>query len=321
MAAKTAGGIYVPQTGTIYPSISAASKALGVDASNIGKVVRGARVSAGGYNFQRVDPSADARLLQDINEALREQSTPKQRERMRRTREKNVRRLSPEERQRRKEKRAAAQELHKVLVGANKAIKELEKKGVAGLSDAVTELENLKSIIGRTKSGAFDTSLKNLTKLNAGEINAAINAAKKQAERLEKTDAENLKKRRAAVALQFGVSQEELEKYDDALPVLWELLALARQQQGNGYDRSLYDAVVDAVQYGDDAEDLKNTLEKIKEEYQSGMDDETGVDLSDVLQRGAEELQSQHERPESEDFADDWLKGFVEIPVNPEDNE
>lgn len=321
MAAKTGGGIYVPQTGTIYPSISAAAKALGVDASNIGKVVRGARVSAGGYNFQRVDPSASAQTLQDIGEALREQSTPKQRERMRRTREKNVSRLSPEERQRRKEKRAAAKELHKVLVGANRAIKELEKKGVAGLSDAVTELENLKSIIGKTKTGAFDTSLKNLTKLNAGEINAAIKAAKKQAERLEKTDAENLKKRRAAVALQFGVSQEELKKYDDALPILWELLALARQQQGNGYDRSLYEAVVDAVQYGEDAEDLKNTLEKIKEEYQAGMEDETGVDLSDVLQRGAEELQSRNEHPENEDFADDWLSGFVDIPVNPEDQE
>lgn len=318
MAAKTGGGIYVPQTGTIYPSISAAAKALGVDASNIGKVVRGARVSAGGYNFQRVDPSASAQTLQDIGEALREQSTPKQRERMRRTREKNVSRLSPEERQRRKEKRAAAKELHKVLVGANKAIKELEKKGVAGLSDAVTELENLKSIIGKTKTGAFDTSLKNLTKLNVGEINAAIKAANKQAERLEKTDAENLKKRRAAVALQFGVSQEELKKYDDALPILWELLALARQQQGNGYDRSLYEAVVDAVQYGEDAEDLKNTLEKIKEEYQASMEDETGVDLSDVLQRGAEELQGRNERPENEDFSDDWLSEFVEIPVNPD---
>ena len=249
--ARNSGGIYVPQTGTIYPSITAASKALGVDASNIGKVVRGARVSAGGYNFQRVDPGADQSLLRDIDEALREQSTPKQRERMERTRRKNEGRLSPEERQRRKEKRAAAERLHKILVGANKAIKEMQKQGVSGYSDAVTELENLKALIGKSKSGAFDTSIRNLMNLSAGEINAAIKATEKQTERLQKTDAENLKKRRAAVALQFGVSQEELEKYDDALPVLWELLALARQQQGNGYSRALYDAVVDSVQYAE----------------------------------------------------------------------
>lgn len=322
--ARNSGGIYVPQTGTIYPSITAASKALGVDASNIGKVVRGARVSAGGYNFQRVDLNVDQSLLRDIDEALREQSTPRQRERMERTRRKNEGRLSPEERQRRKEKRAAAEQLHKILVGANKAIREMQKQGVAGYSDAVTELENLKALIGKSKSGAFDTSIRNLMNLSAGEINAAIKATEKQTQRLQKTDAENLKKRRAAVALQFGVSQEELEKYDDALPVLWELLALARQQQGNGYSRALYDAVVDAVQYAEDPDDLKATLEKIRNEYQGAIEDEQDVDLSDILQRGAEELQGLYETPDeaaSEELEDDWMSGWVDLPTDPDDDE
>jgi hypothetical protein len=322
--ARNRGGIYVPQTGTIYPSITAASKALGVDASNIGKVVRGARVSAGGYNFQRVDLNVDQSLLRDIDEALREQSTPKQRERMERTRRKNESRLSPEERQRRKEKRAAAERLHKILVGANKAIKEMQKQGVSGYSDAVTELENLKALIGKSKSGAFDTSIRNLMNLSAGEINAAIKATEKQTERLQKTDAENLKKRRAAVALQFGVSQEELEKYDDALPVLWELLALARQQQGNGYSRALYDAVVDSVQYAEDPEDLKATLEKIRDEYQGAIEDEQDVDLSDILQRGTEELQGLYETPEeaaTEELEDDWMSGWVDLPTDPDNEE
>lgn len=332
MAAKTAGGIYVPQTGTIYPSISAASKALGVDASNIGKVVRGARVSAGGYNFQRVDPSASEETLKDIGEALREQSTPKQRERMRRTREKNVGRLSKEERQRRKEKRESAKRLHGILVGVNAAIKKLEKENVSQFSDAVAELANLKAIIGANKTGGFDTSISNLMNLTAQQINAAIATAEKQAQRLENTPAETLKKKRAAVAFQFGLSSEELEEYDPVLPVLWDLLHMARAQQGNNYERSLYDAVVDAVNLRRSPEDLRKTLQDIYDEYTDRVKGKSDKSLDDILQDGSNKIRDigkkkkedenkNEDTNKDDEFADDYLKGFVKIPVNPEDPE
>lgn len=334
--ARNSGGIYVPQTGTIYPSIAAASKALGVDASNIGKVVRGARVSAGGYNFQCVDPSADPSLLRDIDEALREQSTPKQRERMEKTRKKNEGRLSPEERQRRKEKRASVQRLHNALVTANKAIRELQKQGVADISDPVTQLENIKAIVGTNKIGGFDTSIKNLMDLNI-DIEATIAAVEIQTERMKKTPAEKLKKKRAAVAFQLGVSEEELDKYNDALPLLWQLLALARQQQEKGYSVSLYDAVVDAVQFAKDPEELQRILEETLKEYRGRLEDETGEDLDDILQRGAEKLQGKYKTPEEaaqeegtnpeaaqtladvlkdEGDEEDWMSSWVELPTD-----
>lgn len=337
--ARNSGGIYVPQTGTIYPSITAASKALGVDASNIGKVVRGARTSAGGYNFQRVDPGADPSLLRDIDEALINQSTPKQRERMARTRKKNEGRLSPEERQRRKEKRESAQRLHNVLVKANRAITELQKQGVADISDPVTNLENIKAIIGTNKIGGFDTSIKNLMDLNI-DIEKTIAEVEHEISRIERTPADKLKKRRAAVAFQLGITEEELEPYEDVLPILWQLLALARKQQEKGYSLSLYDAVVDAVNIAKKPEDLQRILEETLKEYRGSLEDEkkTVEDLDEILQRGAEKLQGKSKTPEEaaknedakpkevqtladvlkeeDDDGEDWTSGWVEIPTS-----
>lgn len=335
--ARNRNEIYVPQTGQIYPTISAASKALGVDASNIGKVLRFERESAGGYNFHYIEPGASIETLRGIDEAMQNQSTPKKRERMAKTRKKNEGRLSPEERQRRKEKRESVQRLHNALVKANKAIAELQKQGVADISDPVTQLENIKAIVGTNKIGGFDTSIKNLMNLNI-DIEATIAAVEIQTERMEKTPAEKLKKKRAAVAFQLGVSEEELDKYNDALPLLWQLLALARQQQEKGYSVSLYDAVVDAVQFAKDPAELQRILEETLKEYRGRLEDETGEDLDDILQRGADKLQGKYETPEEaahdedidpesiqtladvlkdedNDDEENWMSSWVELPT------
>lgn len=66
--------IYVPQTDVTYDSISLASKALNVDASNIRKVISGKRYQAGGYNFidatnlsSRQIKSRTKKIFEDIN--------------------------------------------------------------------------------------------------------------------------------------------------------------------------------------------------------------------------------------------------------------
>lgn len=67
------GGIYVPETGETYGSISEASRALGVDSSNISKVLRGTRKTAGGYHFEKTDAKPDPRqkLRKQIREEVR----------------------------------------------------------------------------------------------------------------------------------------------------------------------------------------------------------------------------------------------------------
>lgn len=67
------GMIYVPETGETYRNISEASKALGVDASNISKVIKGSRRTAGGYHFEKTTEEEDKRrkILKQVREEIR----------------------------------------------------------------------------------------------------------------------------------------------------------------------------------------------------------------------------------------------------------
>lgn len=49
--ARVTRRVYVPQVDKIYNSVADAAKELNLDASNIGKVLRGKRTNAGGFNF------------------------------------------------------------------------------------------------------------------------------------------------------------------------------------------------------------------------------------------------------------------------------
>lgn len=67
------GMIYVPETGETYRNISEASKALGVDASNISKVIKGSRRTAGGYHFEKTTEEDNKRrkILKQVREEIR----------------------------------------------------------------------------------------------------------------------------------------------------------------------------------------------------------------------------------------------------------
>lgn len=67
------GAVYVPETDTTYKSTAEAAKALGVDPSNISKVLKGKRKTAGGYHFEKTTAEEDQRrkLLKQIREQIR----------------------------------------------------------------------------------------------------------------------------------------------------------------------------------------------------------------------------------------------------------
>lgn len=67
------GAVYVPETGQTFPSISAAARALGVDSSNISKVMRGKRKTAGGYHFEKPPKETKReRLIRKIKKDIKE---------------------------------------------------------------------------------------------------------------------------------------------------------------------------------------------------------------------------------------------------------
>lgn len=67
------GAVYVPETDTTYKNTAEAARALGVDQSNISKVLRGNRKTAGGYHFEKTTAEEDEkrRLRKQIKEEIR----------------------------------------------------------------------------------------------------------------------------------------------------------------------------------------------------------------------------------------------------------
>lgn len=294
--------IYVPQTGTIYPSAAAAGKALGVDPSNIGKVLRGSRLAAGGYNFVRVTPDVSPASLQFINEALETQLTPAKKKRQAQRRKET----QQKKRARDKERTAAAKALHQSLVEANKILAEYKKRKLDAVSGVIPELENLKKLVGINKKGGFNTAAKNLGKFDKKQLEAIKKSLDAQMNRKGFKNFEDAAKKKQAVAYQMGVSSEELDKYADALPMLWELLDTASKVQGKGYDTTAYQGAQAAMQAGVDPEELQGALVSIMDEYKTATESGEEVDFGAIASKYMEDLGIE-DFEEEDFFGDDWI--------------
>jgi len=270
--------IYIPSLDTVYQSIAAASKAVGVDASNIGKVLRGQRAMAGGYVFVEVPADYTPEKLHEVREAVAESLTSQQQRRLERTQEKYIGRLSPEaakarERAAKQEQAAAskaAKQLHKTLVDVNKILKQYKKMGVEAYSGIIPELEMLKNIIGKNKQGYFNTDIKNLkSKFRADQLAALEARVRAQRDRKGFKNVSGQIKKRSNVAYQLGVLPEDLEKYENVLPDLWNLLELSRKAStGNeGTDPPVYNTIRDAIMADVDPEKLKNAIDDLTDMY------------------------------------------------------
>lgn len=317
--ARSRAQIYVPQTGTIYPSIAAVSAALGVDASNIGKAVRGSRKSAGGYNFVAVTADVAPDTLRQINQAVEQSLSPRQRSEQAKRRRKGYSRLSTEERAAAKARAKAARELQGVVRETNKLLEQYRKQGLDAISGVVPELEKLKDIIGRNRKGGFNAGAKNLAQFTEREVRALTEALQRQLNRKGFKDLTAAESKKQAVAYQLGLgSPAELDNYTDVLPSLWHVLELARATQAKGYDRSLYNAVSVAMQAGFDPEELKNVLDQMATEHEGYIEEKTEaedagteiptLDYTELSQKYADMLQAQEDMDEFDDLTgDDWI--------------
>ena len=282
--------IFVPQTGIIYPSISAAAAALGVDASNIGKVLRGARKAAGGYQFSRVSKEVSHGTLEQITEFTEASFTEKERKRFAQSRAKTKARKAARD----KARGQAARALQGTIQEANRLMQEYEKRGLSGVSTVIPEIENIQAMIGRNKKGGINASFKNLSKFNQKELEALKNALDAQLNRKNFKNLEEQERKKQAVAAQLGISTEEMEDYSDLLPTLWNLLSLYKTVTGKGSD-PIYDAVVHAMQNRITHDDLKQLLDDMTAMHNRYLEDgyegnEAAFD--DELQQYLDELYS-----------------------------
>lgn len=224
-------GVYVPETDTTYSSIAEAARDLGIDASNISKVLAGRRRTAGGYHFERVTSSYEIDDVGDIGGS----ESP------------NAERINKVEM------------LQNVIRRANQIIEDARKRKRYGFLEDVQELfDLLDSVLGSTGDNLIDVYSKVLDNMTDEELDQLYDRAQdliaKAYEDLKKAD-----DRLQGYADAFGVSSAEMEQYEDLIP---EINATLARAHGNDDASNLWYAIRDAIQAGVDPEDLRDLIKK-----------------------------------------------------------
>lgn len=222
--------VFVPELNRTYSSIADAAYDLGIDASNISKVLAGRRRTAGGYHFERVSSSSEEPDLdyEDIGGA-------------------------PEPSPDKKDK------LRDLIRKANKIIEEARERKRYGFLEDVQELfDLLDSVLGSTGDNLIDVYSEVLDNMTDEELDQLF----ARADSLLAKALEDLKKaddRLQGYADAFGVSSAEMEQYEDLIP---EINATLARAHGNDDASNLWYAIRDAIQAGVDPEDLRDLLKK-----------------------------------------------------------
>lgn len=278
--------ILVIETGMIYPSLSAAARATGVDPSNAGKVLRGKRKSAGGYSFERVAETATQRELTKIAKAREEKLSTKQKERRKASRQKSQQRVMQERKRstparRTAEQREQLERAHAALIEANEMIRRAKRGGTGSI--ARKDLQALAEQMGASKQGLFRTGKKDIEQYtDLDQLLRRIETIKQQEEA-----------RRAQYdinyAQQYGLrSTEEARKKHDALDALSRAYGKLRETASRASGRFSYKTI-----YGDMVRDVQD------------LDADQIMDLANRLDEWLDE-DRQHDQDQLDKIYEQW---------------
>lgn len=258
--------ILVLETGMIYPSISAAARATGVDPSNAGKVLRGQRKSAGGYSFKTVTGTA-APTQREISRALRKQQrnmTESQQQRRAAQREKSQQRVKAQQQiakqQRQTQQRTAAgksraprdqaaaeqreriRTAHAALVEANDMIRQAKRGGTGAM--ARKDLEALAQQMGASKQGLFKTDKASISEYSEEDLQQLLQRIAK----IKEQEAERRKGYESNYAQQYGLkSMQEAKEKHDALDALSRAYAKLRETANRASGRFAYSTLYETM--------------------------------------------------------------------------
>lgn len=207
-------------TGKVYSSIQAAARAVGVDPSNVGKVLRGQRSSAGGFRFQRVQ--ADSLTVSEA-ESIRNQIN----------RETAPRLLEKQQIQRERfetAKQAQLRGIQEAIRQANETVQEYKRENVYSIGKAVSDLIGIGEYVGIRKSGLISTDLAKITeKLQELDIEqlrgyqeALVEGTKKARDSLQSAIQD-----KKELADQLGLSIRQMSDYERYMPEYFDLLDMA----------------------------------------------------------------------------------------------
>lgn len=224
---------------TIYGSIAEAARALRIDASNIGKVLRGKRHTAGGFKF--------AYTLE----------TPMTR----------AGKAAMKSRIERAEHRQAVNAVHDYLKELNQRYRNALKEKVYTDDPVLQKLMSHTDYFGATKTGGYNISASNLNKFTTSELQNLLKVLGSEEKKYVKL-AETKKKGhgRAELAAILGISEKQVSEYDDLIPAAFELMRLSDEEKFFRY-QELRDAFFESFQAGVDHEQMEGFIDSIYEAY------------------------------------------------------
>ena len=213
-------------TGEVYRTISEAARAVGVDPSNVGKVLRGKRQQAGGYRFQYTreenPKKAYQQQLRSVQEAIRAANDV-----IREYKRAGVYSIG-----------SAVGELLELgdLVGLTG--RGYIRSSYSNLKQLFPEIQDIKDLM------QLERRLQILTEKAQSQLETAIQEQKDLAD-------------------QFGISQEKMKEYMPLMPEIFDLLSFAGKDQAVGSNR-VYSMIEDAMQNYVKRAELRNLVRRIE---------------------------------------------------------
>lgn len=224
---------------TIYASIAEAARALRIDASNIGKVLRGKRPTAGGFKFSYTLETPTTRAG----------------------------RATMKSRIERAEHREAVNAVHDRLKEINQRYRNALKEKVYTDDPVLQKLMSHTDYFGATKTGGYNISSSNLNKFTTSELQNLLKVLGSEEKKYIKI-AETKKRGhgRAELAAILGISENQVSEYDDLIPAAFELMRLSNEDSFFRYSETR-DALFESFQAGLDHEKIEGYIDSIYEAY------------------------------------------------------
>lgn len=237
--------VYIAQTDTIYKSIAAAAKALGVNAANLSKTLSGERKTAGGYTA--LDASSytkNGKVVVPNRRSLRAKAN----------RQGIVSVITDPLYQQRKE-------LQKLLIDVNANAVALKKAGISYFAKASNQALKFIDDVGRTKSGLYKTDINTLLKLNEAEIKK-LTAAIKNQQKYETYTISGASKAARMRAENLGLTFSQVVRYADIIPVFFNMLDTISNKDWN-YEEIITN-IVDAINDNASSDEVLEMLGRVE---------------------------------------------------------
>lgn len=223
----------------IYSSIAEAARALQIDASNIGKVLRGKRPTAGGFKFLYTLEAPTTRAGKAARKSQIERAAH----------------------------REAVHTVHDTLKELNQRYRNALKEKVYNDDPVLKKLMSHTDYFGATKTGGYNISSSNLNKFTTSELQNLLKVLGSEERKYVKI-AEKKKRGhgKAELAAILGISQKQVDEYDDLIPAAFELMRLDKEDKFFRYSQ-VRDALFETMQAGVEHEQLESFIDSLFEAY------------------------------------------------------